>query len=86
MDLLRYIVEEAFIVIPALWVLGAFLKKTPKVKDWVILWILLAVGVVFTVAIIGFTAKAVVQGILVAGAAVLGHQIVKQTKKMNGPY
>jgi NhaP-type Na+/H+ or K+/H+ antiporter len=83
MDLLKYIVDEAFIVIPVLWILGIFLKRTPKVKDWMILWILLGVGIAFTVAIIGFTAKAIMQGILVAGAAILGHQIVKQTKEMN---
>jgi NhaP-type Na+/H+ or K+/H+ antiporter len=83
MDFLNYIVQEALIVIPVLWILGVFLKRTPKIKDWVILWILLGVGVAFTVAILGFTAEAIMQGVLVAGAAVLGHQLVKQTKLIN---
>jgi NhaP-type Na+/H+ or K+/H+ antiporter len=83
MDFFNYIVQEALIVIPVLWILGVFLKRTPNIKDWVILWILLGVGVAFTVAILGFTAKAIMQGVLVAGAAVLGHQLVKQTKEIN---
>lgn len=79
MDILTYIVEQALILVPALWIVGAFLKKTPNVPDWVIPWALLAAGVGGAIAIIGTTPEAVIQGILVTGVAVLGHQIVKQT-------
>lgn len=81
MELMEYIVDEALIIIPALWVLGAILKRTPNVPDWSIAYVLLALGVVGTVAILGFMPQNIVQGVLVAGAAVLGHQLVKQATK-----
>lgn len=76
----QFIVEQALILIPALWVLGYFLKQSPKVADWVIVWILVALGIVGGISIVGFNANGVIQGILVAGASVLGHQLIKQTK------
>ena len=79
MEFIDYIISEALIIIPVLWILGSFLKRTPKVQDWIIPWVLLAVGILAALGIIGFTVDAAVQGILVAGAAVLGHQLVKQT-------
>jgi hypothetical protein len=78
-EILEYIINEALIIIPVLWILGSFLKRTPKVQDWIIPWVLLLVGVILAVGIIGLTVDAAVQGILVAGAAVLGHQLLKQT-------
>ncbi len=80
MEILEYIINEALIIIPVLWILGSFLKRTPNVQDWIIPWVLLFVGVVLAIGIIGFTVDAAVQGILVAGAAVLGHQLLKQTQ------
>ena len=79
MEILEYIINEALIIIPVLWILGTFLKKTPEIADWTIPWILLVVGILIAVGIIGFNVDAVVQGVLVAGAAVLGHQLLKQT-------
>jgi hypothetical protein len=79
MDFLNYIVEEALIVIPVLWIIGVFLKMTPKISDWTIIWILLVVGIALTIALLGLTPQAIIQGVLVAGAAVLGHQLLKQT-------
>jgi hypothetical protein len=79
-EILEYIINEALIIIPVLWILGSFLKRTPKVQDWIIPWVLLLVGVILAVGIIGLTVDAAVQGILVAGAAVLGHQLLKQTQ------
>ena len=79
MEILEYIISEALIIIPVLWILGSFLKRTPKVQDWIIPWVLLLAGVVLAIGIIGFTVDAAVQGVLVAGAAVLGHQLLKQT-------
>lgn len=83
MEILDYIIKEALIIIPVLWILGAFLKKTPKVEDWTIPWVLLVIGILLSVGIIGFTVDAAVQGVLVAGAAVLGHQLFKQTVNRN---
>ena len=82
-EITNYIDGEMMIVIVALWVIGAFLKRTPNVPDWTIIWLLLVVGIVLAFFVIGFTAGAVIQGILVAGVAVLGHQLIKQTRDKN---
>lgn len=76
----EYIVDQALIVIPVLLILGYLLKNTPNVKDWLIPYALLVIGIVFALALIGFSADAVIQGILVSGAAVFGNQLYKQAK------
>lgn len=76
-----YIAEPMLAVILALWVLGMFLKRTPSVPDWAIIWALLIVGIVLALFVLGFTADAFIQGILVAGVAVLGHNLIKQTRE-----
>lgn len=77
--LLKYVVNEAYILIPVMWVLGWLLKNTPIVADWVIPWLLLAFGIAGAMGIIGFTMSAVLQGVVVAGVAVMTHQLYKQT-------
>lgn len=78
--LMEYVVDKALIVIPVLMVLGKVIKETPKVKRWLIPYILLVIGIAFTVSLIGFSADAVIQGVLVSGAAVFGHQLYRQVK------
>ncbi len=80
MDILKYIVEEALIVIPVLWVIGKLLKDIPSIQNWLIPWVLLVVGVLATMGIMGFTIESAIQGVLVAGASVFGHQLLKQTQ------
>ena len=80
MDVMEYIIEEALIIVPALWVLGAFLKKS-KLKDKFIVWVLLVIGIGLSFGLLGISVDSVIQGILVSGAAVLGHQLIKQTMK-----
>jgi hypothetical protein len=80
LDILKYIVEEALIVIPVLWVIGKLLKDTPKIQNWLIPWVLLVIGVLATMGIMGFTIESAIQGVLVAGASVFGHQLLKQTQ------
>jgi len=74
----EYVVQQALIVIPVLLILGKIIKETPTVKDWLIPYILLIFGVVFAIALIGFNADAIIQGVLVSGAAVFGNQLFKQ--------
>ncbi len=81
--LLKFVVEQAYVLIPALWILGMFLKNTPKVQDWVIPWVLLVAGIAGAVALMGVTAEAVLQGIIVTGVAVLGYNLYKQTTQRN---
>lgn len=73
------LVEEALIVVPVLWILGKIVKGTPRVKDWTIPYILLGIGIVLTMGILGPNVDAVIQGVLVSGAAVFGHQLLVQT-------
>lgn len=81
MELLNeYLVQEALIVIPVLLFIGLLLKNTPKVESWLIPYALLGLGIVFALFLMGFTVHAVLQGILVAGAAVFSHQLYTQAK------
>ncbi|MBN6205049.1 phage holin family protein [Ralstonia pickettii] len=76
----EYLIQEALVVIPVLLILGTFIKGTPRVKDWTIPYILLFIGVIITVAMLGFNVDAIIQGVLVSGAAVFGNQLYKQAK------
>ncbi|MEK4976273.1 phage holin family protein [Bacillus sp. FSL K6-6540] len=69
------------IVVAACWVIGGVLKKTPKVPDWSIVYIVAIVAVWLTIGILGFSVEAVIQGILSGAFAIFGHQAVKQTKE-----
>ena len=79
MDILQYINENYIIIVAVLYVLGAFLKNSSKVPDWTIPWILLIISIGFSIWLGGFSAEVVIQGVLVAGAAVLANQVFKQT-------
>lgn len=82
MDLLNeYLLEEALIVIPVLLILGKIIKETDVIKDKYIPVTLLLAGVVFAIALIGLNVDAVLQGVLVSGAAVFGHELYKQSKE-----
>lgn len=81
MDFMNYITENALILIPVLYVLGVFLKGLEYIKDKYIPCILLALGIAFSIAILGINIDAIIQGVLVAGATVLGNQLLKQANK-----
>jgi hypothetical protein len=73
-----YIVEKAYVLIPALYLLGLFMKKVPKIPDWVIPLALLGLGILGAVLLVGFTIDGVIQGVLVAGVTVFVNQAYKQ--------
>jgi hypothetical protein len=79
MDIGKFIMEQALILVPVLYVIGMFLKNTPIIKDWLIPYIILGCGILGAVAIMGLSAAAVIQGILVAGTTVFTNQLIKQT-------
>lgn len=82
MDMLTdYIVDQALIVIPVLLVLGKMIKDTDVIKDKYIPLTLLGFGVAFATMLMGFNVDAVIQGVLVSGAAVFGHELYKQSKE-----
>lgn len=78
-EITGYIAEPMQVAILALWVLGMFLKRTPSIPDWTIIWVLLVVGIILGFITLGLTADGFIQGVLVSGVAVLGHQLFKQT-------
>lgn len=81
MEALEYILDKALILIPVLNIIGMLLKGIEKIPDKFIPLILLAFGVLGTIALAGVSADSVIQGVLVTGVAVYGNQIVKQLKK-----
>lgn len=86
MDLLQYVPQQMLILIAGAYIIGLFLKRTPKVKDWSIVWIILVICVSGSIgmnvvgkAVTGETFTiAISQGIICAGVAVLGDQLKKQ--------
>ena len=82
MEMLKdYIMDNALILIPVIYVLGCMLKGTEKVSDKYIPIILLPVGIILAMLLVGFTANGFIQGVLVTGVAVYANQLVKQTLK-----
>lgn len=79
MDILTFIQENIVVLVPVLWILGTFLKKTPLIHDWTIPWILVVTGIGLSIALISISAEAIIQGVLVAGGAVLTQNLIKQT-------
>jgi hypothetical protein len=90
MNVLEYIRPELLLTVPVLWVLGKILKEASFLRDKWIPLVLGGAGILLAVCWIGgggepfgvtglFTA--VTQGILCAGAAVYGHQLIKQAGK-----
>lgn len=80
-DIMSYVVENAVILIPVLYILGTMLKGTEKIDDKYIPLILLPVGVILAMLLIGFNVSAVIQGVLVTGASVYVNQLFKQSNK-----
>jgi len=81
MEFVKYITENALILVPAIYVLGMIIKNTEKVPDKYIPGVLLIAGVCGAISLIGLNANAVIQGILVTGAAVYANQLIKQNNK-----
>jgi hypothetical protein len=78
-NLMEYIIQEAYILVPVLYVIGVFLKRTPKVPDWLIPWILTALGMIGAFFLSGMKLSGILQGVLVAGVTVFANQLYKQT-------
>ncbi|EJO5346778.1 phage holin family protein [Clostridium botulinum] len=83
-NLIDYIEKQALILIPVLYIVGMMLKNTQQIKDWTIPWILLVLGIAGAIALMGFNVDAVIQGVLVTGAAVYTNQLIKQSTEKKG--
>ncbi|MGN1358647.1 MAG: phage holin family protein [Bacilli bacterium] len=80
-NILNFVVDNALVLVPVIYVIGAILKGTEVIKDKYIPVILLPVGVLLAMFLLGFNVQAFIQGILVVGVSVYGNQLVKQIKK-----
>ena len=83
MEFLNYIVDNALILIPVLYIIGTFLKGLDIINDKYIPLILMAFSIAFSIAILGLNVDSIIQGILITGATVLSNQLIKQYKKEN---
>ena len=81
MDFIKYITENALVLIPVLFIIGQVIKGIEKVSDKYIPLILLPCGILGSIALSGISADSVIQGILVVGVTVYGNQLVKQVTK-----
>lgn len=89
MDYIAYIKPELLVLVIALYALGMVIKASEKVKDKYIPGVITFAGIVlcslYIGAMEGFTLlgiySGIVQGILVAAAAVYTNQLIKQSKK-----
>lgn len=94
MDIMNYVKPELIVVALVLYIVGEALKKSQKVKDNMIPFILGAGGIflatiwVLANSPLGTTQEvlmavftAIVQGILVAGLSTYVNQLIKQAKK-----
>ena len=81
MDFIKYITENALVLIPVLFIIGQVIKGIEKVADKYIPIILLPVGILGSIALSGVSADSIIQGILVVGVTVYGNQLAKQSTK-----
>ena len=79
MDIMDFIIKDAYILVPVLYVIGVFLKRTPKIPDWLIPWILMGLGMIGAFFLSGMQLGGILQGVLVAGVTVFANQLYKQT-------
>ena len=82
MDILNYVVEEGLIMIPVLYIIGEIITGTEFLANKWIPLVLLVISVGFTPLLLGtYNAANIVQAVLVAGATVYSHELLKQTNK-----
>lgn len=80
MEFVDYLVQEAIILIPVYYFLG-FVIKGSKIKNDYIVFIILAVSLIFTPLYLGgYTPENIVQAVLVVAVSTFADQIGKQAK------
>ncbi|MDQ5984052.1 MAG: hypothetical protein RUMPE_01083 [Eubacteriales bacterium SKADARSKE-1] len=78
MSIIDFLNENVYTLSIALFLIGLFLKQTPKIPNWSIPYILSVLGVIACNIIMGIGMESTIQGIIVTGVAVYVHQLGKQ--------
>lgn len=86
---IEYIKPELLVLVFVLWYIGTLLKKSEKVEDWFIPFILMLISIVMALSWVlitsGFTAMAVwvgvMQGFVIAAVEGQAYQYFKQIKE-----
>ncbi|WP_379135949.1 phage holin family protein [Paenibacillus sp. sgz500958] len=77
----EFIKPELLIVVVVCWIIGYVLKQTPKVPNWIIVYVVTLVAIIIVCLILGFIADSILQGIICGAVSVYGNQLIKQAKK-----
>lgn len=84
MEIINYVLENRLILIPVLFIIGQFIKSSSLISNRFIPLILLSVGILFSICMGGDNLiDNIIQGVLVAGATVLGNEMIVQSGKFN---
>ncbi|MFB9972484.1 MULTISPECIES: phage holin family protein [Allobacillus] len=78
--MLDFIMEEAYILIPVLIIIGRILKISTNLPTRFIPITLLGLSFLLTGVMLGLSFESTIQSILIAGAAVFSHQLFKQMR------
>jgi hypothetical protein len=79
MDILNFVLEEALVMIPVIFILTEIVKKAELVKSKYLLIVALLWSLILTPWLLGgWNAENIVQAILITGMAVLFDQGLKQ--------
>lgn len=83
MDFLKFIVEEAWIMVPVLYIVAEIIKRTKRIANEWIPFIIVAISLGFTPWLLGgYTPAHFVQSILVAGVEMLGFQLIDKGREL----
>lgn len=79
MDISNFLVDKALVLVPVLYIVGCILKKSEIINNKYIPLILLPLGIIGAIGLMGISADSIIQGVLVTGVTVYGHQICTKT-------
>ncbi|ENY8570631.1 TPA: phage holin family protein [Clostridioides difficile] len=82
-NLISFIPEQLLILVAALYVIGAGCKKYKQLDNKYIPVVLLALGIGFSIWMLGLNADSVLQGVICWGISIGINQTYKQLKEEN---
>lgn len=74
---------ESYVLIPVLYIIVLLLRQTPRVPSWTHAWIAIFISVVACFLYYGFMVQSFIEGVLVAGAAILAKDLIHRQWNKN---